>query len=457
MSFQRKVSRREFVKSVAVGSALASVASELPLASGVEKPNIVYIFSDQQHWRALGCQDPFFDTPHQDAFASDAVLFDRSFCTTPQCSPSRSSMLTGLYPSKTGVMGNVGSAGGDPLKQRGLGHMLQEAGYNTTYYGKWHLGDDSIGAGGWNQEGWKLRDSETTVSSVEFLSSAQAQKGPFGLVASYLDPHDIYHFGKEPDFSKSKGVSLPESWEKESFTNKPVVQKQFMTDDQGTAIWGESRELWQFYREFYRQKVKLYDDAVGEILQALKENGLWEKTIVILSSDHGDMDTNHKLIFKGPFMYEHMVRVPMVIRVPKAFGGTRRGRVNDFDAVSVDLVPTIRDFVGLEPLDCDGVSLKGLLAGGTSPQRDYVIGQYFSKQKWVNPIRMIRTSEFKFNRYIEHGDELYDLVNDPNELVNLANDAGYQKKKNELLGELNQWIENNNDPFYSLKTVPLKA
>ena len=90
------------------------------------------------------------------------------------------------------------------------------------------------------------------------------------------------------------------------------------------------------------------------------------------------------------------------------------------------------------------------------PKRDYVIGQYYSKQKWVNPIRTIRTARFKFSKYIDHGEELYDLANDPHELVNLAADPGYGGKRRELAAELNRWIEANGDPFYSLATVPLQ-
>ena len=454
-----KTSRRNFLKTTAAGTgALLAGAGQLAAKTvdDAKQPNIVYIFSDQQHWQAMGCQDPFFDTPHLDAFASDAALFERAFCTTPQCSPSRSSMMTGLYPSKTGVMGNVGAAGGNPLKMKTVGAMLQDAGYHTAYFGKWHLGDDPLGNEGWSDRGGKQKDAQTTAAGVSFLGSPQARQGPFGLVVSYLDPHDVYHFAREPNPQSAAGVELPESWYKETFDRKPPIQKQFMTDDQGVAIWGADKEMWQWYREFYRQKVKLYDDGVGQVLAALKQAGLWENTIVIIGSDHGDMDTNHRLIFKGPFMYEHMMRVPMMVRVPEAFGGVVRGRVTDFDSVNVDLVPTIRDFVGLDSIECDGLSLKPLLTGAANPpKRDFVIGQYYSKQRWVNPIRTIRTDRFKLNKHIDHGEEFYDLVNDPHELVNLASDARHRAARGELSAELDRWIAENNDPFYSLSTVPL--
>ena len=93
------------------------------------KPNIIFIFSDQQHWQAVGFEDDSFDTPSLDNLASNGTVFCNSFCTTPQCSPSRSSMLTGFYPSKTGVLGNIGAAGGSPLEMATIGKMLQDEGY----------------------------------------------------------------------------------------------------------------------------------------------------------------------------------------------------------------------------------------------------------------------------------------------------------------------------------------
>jgi arylsulfatase A-like enzyme len=456
----RTISRRDFVKSTALSAGALAAAGPLAARENRgdrQRPNVVYIMSDQQHWQAMGSVDPFFDTPHLDAFAGDAARFERAFCTTPQCSPSRSSMLTGLYPSKTGVMGNIGAAGGESLAARTLGAMLHEAGYHTGYFGKWHLGDLPAGNAGWDEESRRQNDPAVTDHAVEFIKSrATRPETPFGLVVSYLDPHDVYHF--DPDRDKaSRDVPLGQSWHRETFQGKPAVQKQFMTRDQGRKLWGHPPEAWEAYRDFYRRKVRLYDQQVGRVLESIRQAGLWEKTIIFIGSDHGDMDTRHKLIFKGPFMYEQMVRVPFMARVPKQIGGSRRGLIRDFDTVNVDLVPTIRDFAGLEPIATDGLSLEPLLTGAASvPKRDYVIGQYYGKQQWVNPIRMIRTDRFKYNRYIENGEELYDLLDDPDEIVNLAGDRGRAKVKEELAGELDAWIRANHDPFYSLKTSRLE-
>lgn len=135
-----QITRRSFLASAAAAAAGAQ-----------RRPNVLLVLSDQQHWRAMGAMDRFFETPHLDALAAGATLFERSFCTTPQCSPSRSSLLTGCYPSRTRVFGNIGALGGNPLAMPTLGAMLQEAGYYTGYFGKWHLGGEASGNAGWNE------------------------------------------------------------------------------------------------------------------------------------------------------------------------------------------------------------------------------------------------------------------------------------------------------------------
>jgi len=457
----RELTRREFIKvgvhglgGMAAGMRLRSLKQ---LRTEAQRPNILFVFSDQQHWRAAGFQDGFFETPNLDRFAERATVFDQSFCTTPQCSPSRSSIMTGFYPSKTGVMANVGRPGGNPLRQRTIGKLLQEAGYRTGYFGKWHLGGDKLATAGWDEDFGVTDkksggDSRVTQKAAEFLAAARNADKPFALFVSYVNPHDIYRYlDHEIEPSKTE-VPLPASWYKEKFEGKPSVQKQFMLEDQGAHMRDKDETEWQHYRHCYRTKVALYDSELGGVLGALKEAGLGEDTIVIVTSDHGDMDANHRMVFKGPFMYEHMVRIPLIVDVPRRFGGANPHRINDLDVVNVDLVPTILDFCGIEATACDGVSLKPVLTGeGTGQKkRDYVIGQYYGKQRWVNPVRMLRTSEFKYNRYIRHGEELYDLRNDPDELVNLAADPGYAGTKTELASELDAWIKANDDPFYSL-------
>ncbi len=420
-----------------------------------DRPNILLILSDQQHWQAMGHMDPFFDTPHLDAFAKKSTVFESAFCTTPQCSPSRSSLMTGFYPGKTRVFGNMGASGGNPLDQHTIAPELQKADYYTAYFGKWHLGDKEIALDGWNEKVIKQNDSLAEKNAVHFLRK-RGQSGqpgqPFALFVSFVNPHDIYKFKEYEPGPDVDRIPLPLSWEEETFRDKPSVQKQFMLEDQGKVIEGKPRLEWQKYRACYRAKVKLYDNRAGAILNELKRQGLWDNTIVIITSDHGDMDTNHRLIFKGPFMYEHLTRIPLMIHVPVRFGGMQPRRIKDVDVVNVDIVPTIRELCNLPAQETDGISLVPLLTEkGKYKERDFVTGQYYGKQKWVTPIRMIRTRRYKLNKYTGYRYELYDLQNDPYELKNLVDDPGYGEIKEELSKKLDEWMSNNDDPFYAQK------
>ena len=439
-------------------------------AEAVERPNVVFIFSDQQHYQAMGFVDDFYDTPHLDALAEAAVVFEHSFVTTPQCSPSRSSIMTGLYPHKTGVLGNVGAASvGAELALPTIGKRLQDAGYLTGFMGKWHLGDDELANSGWDVERRTDNgrtsdpalspDEDATEGALSFIQEHAGGDKPLFMFLMYLDPHDIYHFQNRPnrDPARYREVVLPESWLKEDLATKPWPQRAFMEENQGQIIHGLAEEEWRYYRDYYRQKVELLDGNVGRVLAALKANGMWENTIIVFSSDHVDMDTSHRLVFKGPFMYEQMIRVPALVRVPAGLGGVAPYVEREHDWVNVDILPTVLELVGLEAPEVDGISYRPLLTGGDQGQpRDFVVTQYYGKQQWVNPIRSIRTHEFKYNLYTQFGEELYDLRNDPEEIVNLADDAAYADVKADLRSTLDTWMRDNGDAFYSYSVTEMQ-
>ncbi len=447
-------SRRKFIRTTSsAAGALAFPNLSLGQNTNRKRPNILYLCSDQQHWQALGSVDPFFDTPHQDALAAESTVFENAFCTTPQCSPSRSSMLTGFYPHTTEMLNNANSLGGTNLALPTIGAHLQKAGYTTGIFGKWHLGDHPTGNAGWDEEIKRGPDPKTTEHGLEFLDRHATDDKPFALFLMYLDPHDIYHYEPGKSEVRIDDVELPESWGKQDFDSVPKVHREFMAHNQGEFIINADEKTWKGYRDFYRQKVKLYDDHVGRVISRLKKLGLWDNTIVVNTSDHGDMDTFHRLVFKGPFMYEHMLRIPMSIRLP----GQTRQRKSAYHWVNVDTVPTLLEIAGAEPIECHGQSAAPIVTGhGREPKRDYVISQYYGKQTWVNPIRSIRTAKWKYNLYTDWGEELYDLENDSEEIVNLSQNRKYALQKIQLKSQLDQWINDHGDPFYSYQTTQLK-
>jgi len=303
-------------------------------------------------------------------------------------------------------------------------------------------------------------DERTTEAALSFMGEYAGGDKPLFMFLMYNDPHDIYFFKARPDRdpARYREAVLGESWYQEDLAAKPWPQLAFMEQNQGQIIHGMEQGEWQYYRDYYRQKVTLVDEQVGRVLAGLKANGMWENTIILYSSDHGDMDTFHKLVFKGPFMYEHMIRVPALVRVPPGLGGVSPYVEREHDWVNVDIMPTVLDLVGLDAPEVDGISYEPLLTGGDQgAARNFVVTQYYGKQQWVNPIRSIRTHDFKYNLYVEFGEELYDLRNDPEEIVNLAGDAAYTLVKADLRDRLDKWIEENGDQFYSYSPTEMQS
>jgi len=445
----RNLNRREFLKA-AGGLIAAEFFPPVILPAKVARPNVVFVMTDQQRYPYLGvCGQVSVRTPAMDSIAREGVLFTQAFCSTPQCSASRSSIMTSLYPHAITVMGNIGAAGGNSLPEElpSLGHVFSEAGYRTAYFGKWHLGGDA------HDYGWKVYDEcgrgvgePVAERSVEFLNEVAE---PFFLFASFVNPHDIYGFERLSKTIRrsSRGIKLPANL-RDDLSKKPWPQLQYLLEDQGKAALGFTEKDWVEYLNVYEHLVEKADSNIGRILAALRQRRLEREMIVVFTSDHGDHGGGHGLSFKGPAMYEELVRIPLAISFPGTIAAGRR--VEEL-VVNVDLLPTLCDLVGLPaPEGIHGKSLAPLLEGKRPPWRDFVIGEYYSKQKWVNPIRMVRTKDLKYTRYRKWGEELYDLRSDPGELNSLAADEDHKAAKEKLSAVLDEWVRATNDAFESL-------
>lgn len=454
----KSLSRRTFLGASA-GSLLALRRAEA-VEVGVDRPNILLICSDQQHGRALGVADPFFDTPALDRLATSGVWFREAFCTTPQCSPSRSTLYTGLYPHRTGVLGNLDVRRHDGGRIEAmapgpstLGRLLKEAGYHTGYFGKWHLGNRDHYAADFDASDLDGdAHGGVTEKALAFLKSRAKDPGsPFALFVNYVNPHDIYEAAKKitADTPRPEGppVPRPASWA-DTLEGKPAPQRQFLTEDQGKPFCDWPDAALERYRLAYREKCRLVDREVGRLLDALDALHMSENTVVVYVSDHGDMDTHHRLVYKGPFMYDQLVRVPLIIRVPEGFGGGAGVRNDDLVSLA-DVTPTLCALARRDAPEGDGMSLVPLLSGGAlSAPREGVAVQYYGKQQWVNPIRTWRTRDWKYNRYLEHGEELYDLRNDPGEMRNLAGNPACAGKQAEMRAALDGWMRRYGDALF---------
>jgi arylsulfatase A-like enzyme len=460
-----RLARAVLVLAIAAAS-LASPAG-LPLSAGERppqqpgpdrRPDVVVLLTDQQRADAFGAAGAAdLRTPAMDAMAREGMMFTRAFAAAPQCSPSRAALLTGRHPHRTGVMGNTDGRGRPAGMSEALdssiptvGRAFAAAGYDTAYFGKWHLGG-TPGDYGFATHDARIDDETLATRVIDFLQARDtgAPRPPLLLVVSWLNPHDIYGVlgAPMPEADRMAAVRLPPNLV-DDLTAKPFPQRHYLEADQGRPFLGADAAVWRRYRVFYNRLVERVDGEIGRVRAALASRSA--APITVFSGDHGDLGGAHGLPYKGPAMYEELVRVPLVIAWP---GRIVPGR-SDALVSLIDLLPTVCALASVSaPSGLDGVSLQPVLEGRAAGVRDMVVGEYYGKQAWRVPIRMVRTDRWKYVRYRSDGEELYDLETDPGELRNLAAEASAGAQRARLSRALDDWMRRTSDPFPTLTTT----
>jgi arylsulfatase A-like enzyme len=426
----------------------------------IERPNILLVFTDQQRFDTISAHVNNFgaSTPAMDTLVRRGVTFANAFCTTPICSASRSTLITGLYPSQTGILGNIGAPSG-PLSEAipTVGDRLQALGYETVYHGKWHLGGD-IRNYGFERAVECSHDQSVVDEASRFYRDRDwlVHQRPFFHVVSLLNPHDIY-FMEPGVVMEPKLPPWPNA--QDDLTGKPWPQARAAQ----AAGWSPGRIA--YYRDFYRRKVEKADAEIGRLLDELVCSGFGPNTFIFFFSDHGDMACEHGIPFKGPFLYDGVVRVPLVIAPPwHGMGGATpcdprwknfQPRVESAPVSLADLVPTVLDLAGGKPdPNLPGRSLAPVLWGKPMAEREAVFAQWHQWAEQVTPIRMVRSAHWKYTNYIGIGEELYDAVNDPGEIANRVGDASCRDVLAHHRALLKAHCEAIRDPFFGLKPSP---
>ena len=453
-------------------------------------PNVLLICTDQQRWDALGAAgNPHIRTPNLDRLAAEGVLFENCYVQNPVCSPSRASLMTGRYVPNHGLHANGVDLDPDTVL---FSRRLADSGYDCGLVGKLHLGAcqggrleprvddgfrvfrwahdpypgssenayhrwlqsghrdlfDAVRRGDADAPTWDTMPTEAHYSrwigteTIDFLTSSRDPDKPFFFVANFFDPH--HGFGAPPEYVDHYDPSelpRPVTTEGELGSKPPIFEEASKRSYAGHArgfveyTEGELQEV----RAAYYAMVTLVDDEVGRILDALEAQGLAEDTIVVFTSDHGEMLGDHQLMLKGPFMYDCAVRVPLIVRWPGHMSPGRRSELVQW----VDLAPTFLEAAGVPaPSTFQGSSLLPLLSGDADGWRDWALCQYRDSGHSYDPpvhVTMLRHDRWKL--VVHHGlpastrertGELYDLVEDPQELVNLWSDTGHTSAKVEL-------------------------
>lgn len=451
-----------------------------------QKPNILFIFTDQQTMNTMSCYgNPYVNTPNMDRLANEGVMFLNSYCTSPVCGPARSSLLTGCMPHETGRNINDNTSIPHPDLPN-MGNLFREAGYDTKWAGKWHMpesypirkhrhqtfevpGFDLIPfyeyedpAAPWGYG--KDTDGPLADATIEYLNSEHEQ--PFLLVVSLHNPHDICfivdkwdEFGSFIDGIPADSLPpLPDNFE--VIENEPdiirICRSEKTIYNGAPRLAAEFDELrWRNYMYNYYRLTEMVDTEIGRILKALDENGLTENTLIVFTSDHGDGNASHKWVQKVN-SYEESTSVPFIVSWRNV---TPHGVKNNTNIVSgTDVLPTLCDYAGLDiPERITGMSVRPVIENPEAEWREFAVTeiQPFNRLPDIKA-RSIRTLQFKYTLF-SHGEkheQLFDMANDPGEIVDLADNPDYQSILEEHRDLLNNWMIKTNDDFRQLSARP---
>ena len=349
---------------------LSTVACNANIDS--RSPNILLIITDQHHAKMLSSAgNPYLKTHALDSIAEAGIRFTNAYVTNPVCMPSRISLATGMMPGRFGVFNNGMKASiPEHVNANSLGKLIKSAGYDTFYGGKVHMTPelDPLDAG-YDAYFPDQRD-KLSAACIEFMEKKRDK--PFFAVASFINPHDIcfaYNARQEDrkgvplvDALYQQAQALPEDQLPPLPDNSAIPAKEpdsigeFLKVDAVTPAklirMNYSDRDWRNYRWIYCRLTEKVDAQIGQLLDTLKETGLEENTLVIFTSDHGDMDGSHRLASKNLF-YEESVGVPFLMQYK---GVIPAGRVDTRNIVSngLDVLPTLCDLAGVKKLISDG-------------------------------------------------------------------------------------------------------
>ena len=454
-------------------------------------PNILFICTDQQRYDAVGCYgNEHIRTPAIDQLASEGVLFERCYVQNPVCAPSRASLLTGRYVHAHGLWANGVAL---PAHEQLFPRALADAGYDCGLIGKLHLAACANGRleqrfddgfryfqwahdpyhrspenryHQWLQEHYPALYSEALAEqggvsfhtlateahyshwvaeqAIDFLCSAREPHKPFCLFVNFFDPH--HPFGAPAEYvDRYDPASLPPPITPagETASRPPILadasRASYAGHEPGYAAY-TSGEIQQIKAAYYAM-VTLVDDETRRILATLDTLGLREHTLVVFTSDHGEMLGDHRLLLKGPMMYEGAVRVPLIMRWPGQLpAGERRGELVQW----IDLCPTLLEAAGVPPSPrVQGQSLLPLARDEPDGRhRDWALCEYRDSGHPYDP--PVHTTMLRHGRYkivVYHGrpatertrtGELYDLEADSEELHNLWDEPEHRHTRADL-------------------------
>jgi N-acetylglucosamine-6-sulfatase len=414
----------------------------LCLSAHAAPRNIVFILTDDQRFDAMSCMGhPFLKTPHLDRMAAEGLLFERAYVTTALCSPSRATILTSQYAHQHGVLDNITAL---PEGLPTFPHLLQGAGYETAFIGKWHMGGESA-APRPGFDHWVSFKGQGVYENPVLNVNGEESKHE-GYITDLLTGFATDFIERKRDrpfmlFLAHKAVHadfFPAERHKGSYANETYPHPDTMADTDenyaGKPEWVRSqRESWhgvdgmynktvdfdQFAKD-YAETMRAVDDSVGKVMELLTAQGIAQDTLVVFTSDNGFQFGEHGLIDKRT-MYEPSIRVPLLMWCPGTLpAGERRTEL----VTNLDYAPTFLELAGVAaPAEFHGRSLWPVIKGDASAWREAFLYEYFWERSFPQTptVLGVHTGNRKLMQYHGVWDryEMYDIATDPQERNNL--------------------------------------
>ena len=469
---------RSYLCALALLLGSCSGGGPAPDGTAPARPNFVFVLLDDVRFDDLGFTGhPFVKTPNFDRVAGEGMVFENAFASTPLCSPNRATILTGHYAHTHGIQDNIDRSA-LTHQLRTFPRLLHEAGYNTAFVGKWHMGIDdsrrpgfdewlSIKGQGYyfdpevndNGESKKLQGYATDLFSERAAQFIRREReAPFALYLSHKAVHpNIFQNadGSIAAMPEDRGFTPPERL-KELYAGAEIPRrpnygslgegkKALERDIPGLEPVGLATATPD---EIIMNRLRMLtaaDEAFAQVLDALEQTGRLDDTVVVITSDHGYFYGEHGLFEERRLAYEETIRMPLAIRYPALFPA---GSKSEAFVESVDFAPTMLDLAGVAiPEDLPGRSLRPLGSGRIPPDwRDAVLIEYYSDTVWPRLVKMgyqaVRTDRWKLIHYTELSgmDELYDLRGDPYERKNVIDDPAATEQLRALQARLEELL-----------------
>lgn len=453
-----------------------------------DKPNLLFLWTDEQRADTLAvCGNHTYRMPSLNALASRSIVFDRCYDAQPVCTPARSCVMTGQWPHMTGCISNNIPL---PDDAKTWPELLNDSAYRTGYIGKWHLGDEVFAQHGFQEwvsiediySGHFKRGPASARSSyhhhlLQLGYKPDAKDGKFSrgfavrrridhckpafmadeasrfivdnrdepwmLSINFLEPHMPF-YGPLNDLHDEREAPIPANYPGLGVEREPEKYRNTRASQMKNGMEGQdlkTREGWQRLNRNYAGLCTQVDLAVGQILQALEASGQAGNTIVVFTSDHGEMMGSHSLYAKG-VLYEEAVRVPMLIHVP--YMQSRPVWVRQ-PVSHIDLVPTLLELLtGKSREDLPGESLLAYVNGGKR-REDHVFIEWHTRPDGPNARAVVSPDGWKLGLYDTDNCLLFNRNDDPLEMRNLyyRNESAPVLKR--LRSRIEQWQRRTND------------